>query len=146
MSSSISLTIFTDGGARGNPGPAAMGIVIYDSSGEIVHEHQEYLGEKTNNEAEYSAFEYSLRWLSKNAGIITKPVSHVSWKLDSLLVVEQLNKKWKVKEPRLQKIVTELSHQLSALSFPFTIAHVPRKENAYADKLVNQALDSALSH
>ncbi len=137
----LELTVFTDGGARGNPGPAALGVVIYDQQQNILYQHGEYLGEKTNNEAEYQGFLHSLKWIDENVKKGEHNIEKVSWKLDSLLVVEQLNKRWKIKEQRLFSFAQEIWQVLKKQTFSYTISHVPRAENYFADKLVNEALD-----
>lgn len=127
-------TLFTDGGARGNPGPAAIGYVIIDGS-RILAECGEVIGQATNNVAEYTAL---LRGLThaKELGART-----VTCKLDSLLVVEQLNRNYKVKDATLAQLFTKvwnLTHDFQRVSF----SHIPREANAHADALVNAALDA----
>jgi ribonuclease HI len=136
--SAADIVIYTDGGSRGNPGPAALGVVV-QRAGKTIHSMYRYLGEKTNNEAEYEAFLASLEWLLANTSEIKPQV--VSWKLDSMLVVQQLNKNWKIKEPRMHQLALQIWQKLSHLPVAYTIQHVPRAENAEADLLVNQALD-----
>jgi ribonuclease HI len=133
------LTIFTDGGARGNPGPAAIGVTVSDQTKTTVYELGQTIGEATNNEAEYQAFLASILWLTQTTH--ATPITHVDWKLDSLLVVEQLNRRWKVKEKRLLPTIEQIWALLATLPYSFSIAHVPRELNRRADYLVNQALD-----
>lgn len=133
------LTIFTDGGARSNPGPAGIGVVVYRDE-QVVWQLGQSIGTATNNEAEYQAFLTSLDW------VLAQPqadITHIVWKLDSKLVVEQLNKNWKVKEARLQVFVQQAWKKLSTLPYSFQITHVPREQNAVADGLYNTALDEA---
>jgi ribonuclease HI len=137
---SLELTIHTDGGARGNPGPAGIGIVVSDQLGQTHFELGKYLGKSTNNEAEYTAFFESLAWLETKREELS--IAKVTWKLDSLLVVEQLNRRWKIKEPRMQVFAQKIWEKLKTLSFPYEIRHVRREENKEADLLVNQALDA----
>ena len=132
------VVIYTDGGARGNPGPAAAGAVIFD--GENRTEHKAYLGERqTNNWAEYEAVILALgRALEMQ--LISRDLE---FRLDSQLVVEQLKGNWKIKEPELMKQaqkVRDLLKNFGAVSF----AYVPRAENKDADRLVNEALDEAV--
>jgi ribonuclease HI len=134
------LVIHTDGGARGNPGPAAIGVVV-KKDGTVVFEKGLCIGTKTNNEAEYLAFLDSVSWLHTQTQ--EQQVSEVEWKLDSMLVVEQLNKKWKIKEARLATFAQEIWSKLSALKIKYTISHIRREHNSEADALVNQALDAA---
>jgi ribonuclease HI len=132
------LTVNTDGGARGNPGPAAIGVVIQDD-GKIIHEHKAYLGEQTNNVAEYEALLYALGWVSRFC--VDKNVDSVEFLLDSKLVVEQVQGHWKVKEAHLQTLVSKAKELLVSLPCSYAFRYVPRAQNAHADKLVNQALD-----
>lgn len=131
------LTIYTDGGSRGNPGPSAIGGVMYLDSNEI-YSFSRFIGKKTNNEAEYQAFSFSLKWYFEQNQVY----SSVTWYLDSKLVVEQLNGNWKVKEPRLKTVVDKIKINLNELCIPYKIVHIPREKNSEADALVNQALDA----
>lgn len=135
------LSIYTDGGSRGNPGPSGIGGVYYLQDTEVAS-FSEFIGTKTNNEAEYQAFFYSLEWLI--AHIDNYDVTTIRWYLDSKLVVEQLNGRWKIKEQRLQEVASVIKNNLERLSVPYLITHVPRKENSVADALVNKALDAHL--
>lgn len=137
------LFIFTDGGSRGNPGPAALGVYVSDDQGQVIFEEGRYLGTFTNNEAEYDAFMASLVWLTTE-GIKLKP-EKIVWQLDSKLVVEQLNKNWKIKEDRLRLKAQAIWQLLATLTVPYTISHVLREKNKEADRLVNQALDAQLA-
>lgn len=134
------IQIFTDGGARGNPGEAACAFVV-ENAGLVVDQGASALGVLTNNEAEYQGFLLSLRWL-ENAIAAPTHFKTISWKLDSKLVVEQLNHRWKIKEPRLQLLAQACWSHLANLNTPYTIQHVPREQNARADALLNQTLDS----
>jgi ribonuclease HI len=129
------IRINTDGGARGNPGPAAIGIVIKTPAGEVVAAWGKTIGETTNNQAEYQALEAALE-KAKELGATT-----VDCYLDSLLVVQQVKGEWKVKEASLKPNVDRvraLARQFKKVTF----SHVPREQNAEADQLVNEALDS----
>jgi ribonuclease HI len=136
------LFINTDGGSRGNPGHAALGFIVHRQD-QIVFEEGKYLGIKTNNEAEYAAFFSSLEWVTQN--FQPNQIAHVVWRLDSLLVVEQLNKKWKIKEPRMREFAQQIWKMLESAPFTYQIKHIPRAENALADAIVNQTLDSQLA-
>ena len=127
--------VYTDGAARGNPGPAAIGIVIQDDSGHTVYESSRTLGVHTNNEAEYMAIIAALQYLREIRA------KEADFYLDSELVVRQLNGRYKVKEPRLQSLHGQATMLLNAVP-SHTIRHVPRKENARADALANEALDA----
>jgi ribonuclease HI len=131
----MKLTIFTDGGARGNPGPAAIGVVIKNENKEKISAYGEYLGEQTNNFAEYSAIISALK-KAKELG-----ADEVACFLDSKLVVEQLGGKWKVKEPTLQKLFIQ-AYNASAQFKKITYQHIFREKNKEADRLVNETLDN----
>lgn len=138
------IQIFTDGGSRGNPGPGAAGIQVLElgTKETIYYEEAVFLGKVTNNEAEYRAFLLSLDWLLAQSN--KHAFESVEWFLDSKLVVEQLQKHWKIKEARLQTLAEKAWQGLSQLTMPWTIRHVPRVQNAAADALVNQALDAQI--
>lgn len=139
-SSPIHLTINTDGGARGNPGPAAIGVVIQDQNAHVLYEKGQYIGEQTNNVAEYEALTHAVEWLSRFCA--QTQVEDVQFLLDSKLVIEQVNGNWKVKEAHLQTLHQKVRALLTALPCSFRISYVPRAQNAAADALVNQALDA----
>lgn len=143
------LTIFTDGGSRGNPGPAGIGFsavkaekeVQQQSTGAQVDElyfFQQAIGQATNNEAEYQAFIASLEWLLQQD---FTDIEMIVWKLDSKLVVEQLNKNWKVKDARMREFAQQAWQLLDQLDVEYSILHVRRELNKRADELVNAALD-----
>ena len=130
--------IYTDGGARGNPGPAGAGIVIID--GERIFEHKQYLGPvQTNNWAEYEAVALALAE-AKRLGLSGRPIEV---RMDSKLVVEQISGNWKIKEPALKLQAAKVRALLT--DFPgFGFVYIPRAQNAQADALVNDAIDEAL--
>lgn len=128
------LIIYTDGGARGNPGPAASGIIIKNDKNETIANFGEYLGEQTNNFAEYSAFISGLKKAKEfNA-------DEVECFVDSKLVCEQLNGNWKVKEPTLQKLFV-VAWNLMQQFKKIQIKHTYREGNKEADAEVNKILD-----
>lgn len=134
-----SLHIFTDGGSRGNPGQAAIGVVVLDSENNEVLTYKEAIGIETNNVAEYRALLKATELLSELESISTAEMCRFF--LDSKLVVEQVNGNWKVKEAHLQELVQKVRKNLTSLPCSYSIAYVPRAQNAQADKLVNEALD-----
>jgi ribonuclease HI len=139
------LSIKTDGGSRGNPGSAAWAFVVYDAHTQaVIAEDKLCIGIATNNEAEYQAFLASTKWVVAQCEQPTeaKP-THINWQLDSKLVVEQLNKKWKIKEPRMAEYAAQIWKLLVKAGITYTITHIPREQNKDADALVNQALDQA---
>jgi len=135
-----SITIYTDGGSRGNPGPAGIGIVIILPNG-ATKEFAEYIGDsRTNNEAEYEALIYALDQAKKVVGKKQAKQMAVECFLDSELVVKQLNHEYKLRDERIQKyFITIWNLMLDYKSVKFT--HVRREQNKKADKLVNQVLD-----
>jgi len=134
------ITIYTDGGSRGNPGPAAIGVQIVDASGTVLKEVSEAIGNATNNFAEYQAVMRGLETLKQVLGKDTK-TTEVEIRLDSELVKKQLNHEYQIKEPGLVPLFIAI-HNLRVSSFPkLTLTHVPRAQNKEADRLVNEALD-----
>lgn len=131
----MKLIINTDGGARGNPGPAGIGVVIADANGKIVKKFGRYLGDElTNNQAEYEAVIAALEAAKELGG------THLEFRMDSELAVRQLNHIYKVKNHGLQPLflkVKNLQTEFQNVSFK----HVPRAENALADEMVNEAID-----
>ena len=135
------LTVYTDGGARGNPGPAGIGVHIVDATGQVVFEVSEAIGNSTNNFAEYHAVARALEALRQRFGKKTKEMQF-QLKLDSELVKKQLNGEYQIKEPGLVPLFIEI-HNLRVANFPhLTLTHVPRAQNKEADRLVNEALDT----
>ena len=139
------ITINTDGGYRGNPGPAAIGITA-KAGNETLFEISEYIGQQTNNVAEYTAVIHALHHLNEH------PVSadNCSFVLDSALIVRQIVGQYRVKEVHLQTLVAEVHRLIKELKDKgllknIIFRHVKRAENKLADQLVNQALDSNLS-
>lgn len=128
------LITFTDGGARGNPGPAATGIVIKDETGHTIDAYGEYLGEQTNNFAEYSALISALK-RAKELG-----ATEVECRLDSELVTKQMQGKYKVRDPGLQKLFVQAYNASTAFK-KITYHHIFRESNKEADKQVNETLD-----
>ncbi len=131
---SMEVTLFADGGSRGNPGPAASGAVLVDSAGELVEEVGAYLGIATNNVAEWTALLLGLEAAAKRG------VRHLAIRLDSELVVKQLQGEYRVKHADLQPLYQRAKVLLRGFE-RFEIRHVPRKQNVIADRLVNRVLD-----
>ena len=130
----MKLKVYTDGGARGNPGPAAIGAVAYDSEEKEVFRISEYIGETTNNQAEYRAL---LKAIEK---VRSLGVEEAEFYLDSELIVKQLNREYKVKNKDLQPLFVKVyNYSLEFKKIDFQ--HVRREENKEADRLVNKALD-----
>jgi ribonuclease HI len=131
----MKLTVNVDGGARGNPGPAAIGVVIRDPDGLIIDEHGERIGEATNNVAEYKAL---IRGIQRAAELGATELDLVG---DSELVVRQVEGRYKVKNAGIKPLHAEVTEALSAFD-TWSIRHVRREMNAEADRLVNEVLDS----
>ena len=179
----MNLKIFTDGGSRGNPGPAACGFVVYEippspatkqgfgearpafvhkDSGEAragkvrelsgnyikkIASRGKYLGITTNNEAEYQGVISAWEWLQNERLAVREKQLEINFYLDSLLVVQQLNGVWKIKEARLRELllkVKKLESQVTNLYLLTSIrhTHIPRAQNKEADLVVNETLDA----
>jgi ribonuclease HI len=128
--------LYADGAARGNPGPAGAGAALIDEDGRVVGEAMRYLAHATNNVAEYTALIIGLEEAQRH------DVLDLDIRMDSKLVVEQMNGKWKIKHPNLRPLAREAGARLA--SFPkWQIRHVPREKNTVADALANRAIDEA---
>ena len=130
--------VFSDGGARGNPGPAAVGILICDEDGEVLREYKETIGEATNNIAEYQAVVQGLR-LAQELGI-----EEVAYFLDSELVCRQLSGEYRIKTPHLKDLYQQVKEKEKNFR-KVVYTHVPRTHEKIqrADRLVNLALNQA---
>jgi ribonuclease HI len=133
----VRLTVNVDGGARGNPGPAAVGVVVRDPDGEILVERAESIGRTTNNVAEYRALLLGIATGRELGGTELELVG------DSELIVRQIEGRYKVKDATLRELHAEAMRELSQLD-RWSIRHVKRSHNADADRLVNAALDGAV--
>jgi ribonuclease HI len=131
------VTVNVDGGARGNPGPAAIGVVVRDGGGEVLEEVGEKIGEATNNVAEYRAL---LRGIELAAA---QGASELELIGDSELVVRQVEGKYKVKNAGMKQLHEEVKRALRGFD-SWSIRHVRREQNSDADRLVNEALDGVL--
>ena len=130
------LDIYIDGASKNNPGPAGIGVVIC-RQGEVVKNISEYIGEATNNFAEYTALIYGLQ-----EALVNKAEA-VNIRSDSQLLCRQLNKEYKVKSPSIIGLYNQAVHLLSGFK-QVSIKHIPREENRGADKLANEAVKKAL--
>ncbi len=128
--------LYTDGGARGNPGPAGIGAVLLTASGDVVEELADFIGKATNNVAEYQALLAGLE-LALDRGVERLDVF-----LDSELVVRQVNGRYKVKDAGLKPLHAQACLLLSRFH-EVDVKHVRREQNAEADRLVNEAIDAA---
>lgn len=130
----MKLVVNVDGGARGNPGPAAIAAVIQDDGGEVLAEHGERIGRATNNVAEYKAL---LLGIERAAALGASELELVG---DSELVVKQVKGEYKVKDATMRELHGEVKKALQGFD-SWSIRHVRREHNAEADRLVNEALD-----
>jgi ribonuclease HI len=130
------LTVNVDGGARGNPGPAAIGVVVRDADGAVVEQVGETIGATTNNVAEYRAL---LRGIELAAAHGATEVELIG---DSELIVRQVEGRYKVKNEGMKELHAQAKAALAEFD-NWSIRHVKRAHNADADKLVNEALDGA---
>jgi ribonuclease HI len=132
----MALVAYIDGGARGNPGPAGYGVRVEEPDGTLVEEFYESIGVATNNVAEYRGLLAALEWARRHG----HRALHV--RSDSLLLVQQMLGRYKVKHPNLQPLHAKarlLAHEVGAVSFE----HVGRSFNAHADRLANKAMDAS---
>ncbi len=134
------LIIYTDGGSRGNPGPAAIGVIICDQAKKTIKEYSETIGEATNNEAEYRAVIFAFKKSKQLFGKAAVKEADIEFRMDSELVAKQLQGLYKIEEPNLQPLflrVWNLKIDFKNAKFKY----IPREENKRADKLVKEALD-----
>jgi len=131
------IVMYTDGGSRNNPGPAAVGVYLETLHKQFGH----YIGNKTNNEAEYEAVIFGLKKIKQLVGKDKTKNIEVECFLDSELVERQLNHIYKIKEENIQKLFIEVWNMM--LDFgKISFYHIPREKNKIADKMVNEALDA----
>lgn len=135
------ITIYTDGGSRGNPGPAAIGAVFYNERGDIVKKYSECLeGNFTNNEVEYQAIVFALEKFKALFGKKLAKNSEIEVKSDSELIIKQLNGKYKILDSKIQPLflkIWNLKMDFKKIRFKL----ISREKNKEADRLVNEALN-----
>lgn len=132
----MDLNVWTDGGARGNPGPAGIGVVFRKGT-RIVGRYKEFIGEATNNQAEYRAVLLALEHAQRLGA------TNLHFHLDSELVVSQLRREYRVKDKQLASLFVKIwnrTHLFKRVIFSW----IPREENCDADRLVNEAIDGAI--
>lgn len=135
----MEIVIHTDGGSRGNPGPAASAFVV-ESGEQIIFKDSKYLGKVTNNFAEYQGVIIALQWLL-SSDKDPNSTSSITFVLDSELVVRQLEGRYKVKDVTLQKLFAEVKDLIKKTGKKIIFKNVPREQNKIADQLVNEELD-----
>lgn len=134
------ILVYTDGGSRGNPGPAAIGIVIQDASGKTLKSYADKIGKATNNEAEYRAVIFALQKVRALIGREKTKKSEIEIRMDSELVSRQLNGENKIEEERLFPLFIKIWN-LKMDYHSLVFRSIPREKNQEADRLVNEALD-----
>ncbi len=135
------LNIFTDGGARGNPGPAAIGVFIKDGNNKEITKIGKKIGTTTNNVAEYRAVIEALDFVINNKNELSENAK-INFFLDSELVCSQIRGLYKIKKPELRDLLFVIREKEAGLKLPISYNQIPREENRQADKLVNLALDN----
>ncbi|KKS15766.1 MAG: Ribonuclease H [Parcubacteria group bacterium GW2011_GWB1_41_6] len=134
------IVIYTDGGSRGNPGPAAIGVVVKDEKKRIIKNYAKSIGSKTNNEAEYEAVIFALQKIRQIFGKEKIKNLEIEIRMDSELVARQLRGEYKILEEKLFPLFIKIWNL--KISFPFLdFREIPREQNKEADRLVNEILD-----
>lgn len=131
---------YTDGGSRGNPGPAASGIYIQTEDGKELARFGTFLGTQTNNFAEYTAIIEAITWVKDHKEELS--ISTVECRMDSQLACRQLKGEYKVRHPQIQLLFAQVKRLMQEIALPFRFVHVPREQNKLADAEVNRALDN----
>lgn len=138
MENTNTLLVYCDGGARGNPGPAAIGVSVLDNSKTEILALGKKIGETTNNVAEYKAVELAFESILEQKLL----ASTIRFFLDSRLVVNQLKGLFKIKNQNLKQLAIRIKKMEQQTQASVTYFHIPREQNTRADFLVNQALDA----
>jgi len=133
--------IYCDGGSRGNPGPAAIGVILTEEKGKVIKEYAEKIGRATNNEAEYESLIFALQKAKLLFGGKKAKTMEIEIRTDSEFVVKQMNGKYKILDRKIEQLFLKMWNlKIDFGEVKFT--HVPREKNWEADRLVNRALDS----
>lgn len=135
------LNVFTDGGARGNPGPAAFGVYITDENNKKIAGFGQAIGVATNNVAEYRGVIGALDWIIENKKSLA-PNTKINFFLDSKLVCSHIIGLWKVKNVGLKDLLLDVRDREGQIGLPMYYKHIPRENNCQADTFVNEALDA----
>lgn len=136
------IIIYTDGGSKGNPGPAGIGVVIADAKGNVMKKYANFIGIRTNNEAEYEAVIFGLQKIKALLGKEKIKNTKIEFRLDSQLVARQLNGRYKIEEEKLFPLFIKIWN-LKMNFGPIKFSEIPREKNKEADRLANQAMDEA---
>ena len=134
------INVFTDGGARGNPGPGAIGVYITDGKNNKIVGFGKTIGIATNNVAEYKAVIEALDWIIENKKSLSKDAK-IYFFLDSKLVCSQIMGIFKVKNADLRNLLFDVRDREAQINFPIFYKYIPREQNTKADAFVNEALD-----
>ena len=138
------IKVFTDGASRGNPGHSGIGITVYDENDFIIETYKEYIGEGTNNQAEYKALIKSLGIIKKMIAEGEKEFDEIEFYSDSELMVNQINFDFRIKEPDLGLLNNKFHVMIKKLDKPFKIFYIERAKNKNSDRLANVAIDTKL--
>jgi ribonuclease HI len=136
----VDLQTYSDGGSRGNPGPAAYGFVVLEKNGEVLFEQGKTIGISTNNIAEYSGVIAAFTWIDNN--IPHETINSLEVFLDSELVARQLSGQYKVKNETLRNLFHTVKQKEQSIGVSIIYTSIPREKNKQADRLVNIALDN----
>lgn len=140
MDQTRTLNIYTDGGSRGNPGAAAIGVYIENDLGAVLAAIGKAIGNGTNNVAEYRAILEGLDWIIENKTKMPN-LTRINFLMDSNLAASQLNGVYKIKNANLRNLIFAAREKEALIGLPIYYSHIPREENKKADRLVNIALD-----
>lgn len=130
------ISVHTDGGSKGNPGPSSIGILITSPDGELLR-YREDIGVTTNNVAEYTAVIRAYELIAQLIKDRSLNASHINFYSDSQLIVRQLSGIYKIKNPSMKSLVNQVKEKELLLGIPVSYASIPREENSIADALVN---------
>jgi ribonuclease HI len=136
--------VFTDGASRGNPGHSGIGITVYDENNFIIKTYKEYIGEATNNQAEYKALVKSIEVIKKLPDENGTEYDDIEFYSDSELMVNQVNFDYRVKEPDLALLNNKFHVQIKKLNKPYKIFYIERAKNKNSDRLANIAIDNKI--
>jgi len=138
-------TVYCDGGARGNPGPAGIGFVVLDPNNKVLVKAAKFIGRATNNVAEYWAVIEALKWFQKKRSVLINQTEglRIKFFLDSMLLVNQLNGLYKIKNARLRNLIIKVRQLETSLGIAASYHFIPREKNKVADDLVNRIVDQA---
>lgn len=143
MDQTTIINIYTDGGSRGNPGNAALGVYIEDEERNKLTQIGKKLGVATNNIAEYSAILEALTWVVENKNALSN-LKKINMFMDSQLATSQLNGIYKIKNSNIREIMFKIRQRENEIGIPITYSHIGREFNKKADRMVNLALDNQL--